>query len=71
MQSHICRITGQEFSAGSCLVEVDEKRAPACQVTLKYENEQLHRLVTSIHLSRPENYATFRAGNAIPGISAR
>ncbi|MBW2237776.1 MAG: radical SAM protein [Deltaproteobacteria bacterium] len=56
MQSHICRITGQEFSAGSCLVEVDEKRAPACQVTLKYENEQLHRLVTSIHLSRPENY---------------
>ena len=28
----------------------------ACRATLKYENSQIHRLITSIHLSRPENY---------------
>ena len=56
MESHICRMTEQGFSAGSCLVEVDGKRAQACQVTLKHEDGQHHRLVTSIHLSCPENY---------------
>jgi pyruvate-formate lyase-activating enzyme len=28
----------------------------ACRATLKYENNQIYRLITSIHLSRPENY---------------
>ena len=56
MKSHTCRIKEQGFSAGSCLVEADGKRALACLATLKYENKQTYRLVTSIHLSRPENY---------------
>ncbi|MCK5194911.1 MAG: hypothetical protein KAQ71_13950, partial [Desulfobulbaceae bacterium] len=56
MKSHICKIKEQGFSPGSCLVEAEGKRALACQVTLKYENNQPYRLITSIHLSRPENY---------------
>ena len=56
MESHICRMTENGFSTGSCLVAADGKRAPACQVTLKHENGHPRRLITSIHLSRPENY---------------
>ena len=56
MESLKCRLKEQGFSAGSCLVEADEKRLLACQATLKYENNQTHRLITSVHLSRPENY---------------
>jgi len=41
---------------GSCRVDVDGDPAPACQVTLKQENDQISRLITSVHLSRPENY---------------
>jgi hypothetical protein len=35
---------------------VKGKPVLACQATLKYENNNLHRLITSIHLSRFENY---------------
>jgi len=56
MDSDICRLKEQGFSQGSCLVEGDGKRAPACQVTLKHKNRQLYRMITAIHLSRPENY---------------
>ena len=31
-------------------------RRLACRATLKYENNDIHRLITSVHLSRPENY---------------
>lgn len=34
----------------------DKTRKPACQATLKWENEQWHRVITSAHLSRPEDY---------------
>ena len=33
-----------------------DKRMPACQATLKNVNGKPYRLITSIHLSRPENY---------------
>ncbi|MGI9569033.1 MAG: radical SAM protein, partial [Desulfobulbia bacterium] len=56
MDSNICRLTEQEFSQGDCLVKANRKSAPACQVTLKYRNRQPYRLITAIHLSRPENY---------------
>jgi pyruvate-formate lyase-activating enzyme len=49
-------LTEQGFSSGSCLVEAHGKRALACRATLKCENNELYRLITSIHLSRPENY---------------
>jgi len=56
MKPSKCRLKNQGRSPGSCLVKVDGKRQPACQATLKYENGEPYRLITSIHLSRPENY---------------
>jgi pyruvate-formate lyase-activating enzyme len=56
MKSFKCRLKEQGFAAGKCAVEVDGRQQLACQATLKYENNQIHRLITSIHLSRPENY---------------
>jgi pyruvate-formate lyase-activating enzyme len=56
MESFICGIKEQGFSPGSCLVDVAERREQACKATLKLENEQMYRLITSVHLSRPENY---------------
>ncbi|MBW2409947.1 MAG: radical SAM protein [Deltaproteobacteria bacterium] len=51
-----CNLIKQGFSTGSCRVEADGKRGMACQKTLKYEHNRVQRLITSIHLSRPENY---------------
>jgi pyruvate-formate lyase-activating enzyme len=56
MQTSKCKLKHDGYCKGSCAVEVDGRRQLACQATLKYENNQLHRLITSIHLSRPENY---------------
>jgi len=51
-----CRLRKQGLSPGSCLTKVDGKHQLACQATLKYENGEPYRLITSVHLSRPENY---------------
>jgi pyruvate-formate lyase-activating enzyme len=51
-----CHLKGQGFSAGSCTVEVEGRRQLACRATLKYVNSEVYRLITSVHLSRPENY---------------
>ena len=56
MESHPCRLKKQGFPPGKCSVRVGEQRAPACQATLKEDDGGLHRLVSSVHLSRPENY---------------
>jgi pyruvate formate lyase activating enzyme len=56
MKASKCRLKQQGFSPGSCAVEVDGKPQLACRATLKYENDEIYRLVTSAHLSRPENY---------------
>lgn len=56
MNTYTCRLKSQGFSAGSCAAEADGKSVPACRTTLKYENDRIYRLITSIHLSRPENY---------------
>ena len=56
MEKSNCRLKKQGFTTGSCLVESDGKHRPACEATLKYENENIYRLITSVHLSRPENY---------------
>jgi len=52
----ICKLKEQGFEPGSCGVRIDGKRAPACQATMKWEHGEWYRLITSIHLSRPENY---------------
>ncbi|UCF90566.1 MAG: radical SAM protein [Desulfobacterales bacterium] len=56
MKHSECRLIDQGFAAGSCGVEAGGRRAPACRVTLKHDDHQIYRLITSIHLSRPENY---------------
>jgi pyruvate-formate lyase-activating enzyme len=56
MKSFECRLKKQGFIAGSCAVEAEGKRQLACQATLKYVNDEIQRLITSVHLSRPENY---------------
>ncbi len=56
MRTPTCRLQKQGHSPGSCLVEVDGRQRLACQATLQYKNEQIARLITSVHLSRPENY---------------
>ena len=56
METVRCHLKEQGFSAGSCAVEAEGKRRLACQATLKYANGEVYRLITSVHLSRPENY---------------
>ena len=56
MKTPKCHLKNQGFSAGSCAVEVEGKRQLACRATLKYVNSEVYRLITSVHLSRPENY---------------
>jgi hypothetical protein len=56
MQTYKCRLKEHGFSAGSCMVDVQGKRRLACQATLRYANDEIHRLITSVHLSRPDNY---------------
>ncbi|MBW1841367.1 MAG: radical SAM protein, partial [Deltaproteobacteria bacterium] len=56
MEPAVCSLKEQGLSAGSCRVTTNGKASPACQATLKYENNEIYRLITSIHLSRPENY---------------
>jgi pyruvate formate lyase activating enzyme len=51
-----CHLKEQGLRPGSCRVKIDGKHALACQATLKREDGKWYRLITSIHLSRPENY---------------
>ncbi len=56
MEGFLCRLKEQGVPRGSCAVKVNGKYFPACRITLRCENNEVHRLITSIHLSRPENY---------------
>ncbi|MDY7032140.1 MAG: radical SAM protein [Thermodesulfobacteriota bacterium] len=56
MEDFICRLKEQGFSQGSCSVKVDGKNMPVCRATLASEGNEISRFITSIHLSRPENY---------------
>ena len=52
-----CRMVKQGFSKGACEVALKEGiTKPACIATLKFENGQYYRVITSMHLSRPEDY---------------
>ncbi|MFC1850799.1 radical SAM protein [candidate division CSSED10-310 bacterium] len=51
-----CSLQAQGFVQGSCLVKTETEPERACQVTLKRQQNSWARLITSIHLSRPENY---------------
>lgn len=56
VESVRCKLKEQGYVPGSCGVKVNGRKAPACVATLKEEGGEVYRLITSIHLSRPENY---------------
>ncbi|MFH1242749.1 MAG: hypothetical protein V1689_10370, partial [Pseudomonadota bacterium] len=51
-----CKLKEQGYSPGSCRVKVNGRHMSACVATLKEEDGEIYRMITSIHLSRPENY---------------
>lgn len=51
-----CRLQKKGLAPGSCKVRVNGESLPACMATLKQDNGGVRRLISSIHLSRPENY---------------
>jgi pyruvate-formate lyase-activating enzyme len=52
-----CRMVKQGYSKGVCEVTLkNDSKKPACIATLKFEKGQYHRLIKSMHLSRPEDY---------------
>ncbi|MDI6756172.1 MAG: radical SAM protein [Thermodesulfobacteriota bacterium] len=52
----LCTLRDQGFHLGSCTVSVAGKNALACQATLRKKNSNFERLISAVHLSRPENY---------------
>jgi len=51
-----CNLIKQGYAPGSCFTETKGRKGPACKVTLSKNEKGLLRLITSCHLSRPENY---------------
>ncbi len=51
-----CPLRQQGFKAGSCLVTTGGKKDLACRLTLREKDGEPERLISAIHLSRPENY---------------
>jgi len=51
-----CNLIKQGYPQGSCYVEWEGKKSPACEVTLKQTDNGPLRLISAVHLSRPENY---------------
>ncbi len=51
-----CNLMQQGYRPGSCLVATGNKRQLACEATLRLQEGEWQRLITSMHLSRPENY---------------
>jgi pyruvate formate lyase activating enzyme len=51
-----CQLIKQGYAQGSCFVQVEHGKALACEVTLKQTDTGSRRLISAVHLSRPENY---------------
>ncbi len=51
-----CRLIQQAYAQGSCWVEAEGRKVLACEATLKQTDSGLLRLISAVHLSRPENY---------------
>jgi pyruvate formate lyase activating enzyme len=56
MEPRQCRLKDQGLKPGSCAVKVGDHHALACQATLSEDSKGPSRLISTIHLSRPENY---------------
>jgi len=56
-EKYFCNMVKQGYSKGACEVALKNgSYKTACTATLKFENGQFHRVITSMHLSRPEDY---------------
>ena len=51
-----CNLIKQGYAQGSCLVDVEGKKTVACEATLQQTDNGPLRLISAVHLSRPENY---------------
>ena len=51
-----CNLIKQGYPQGNCFIEVDQGKSPACEATLKKTDTGFLRLISAVHLSRPENY---------------
>lgn len=51
-----CNLIKQGYPQGSCFTEVEGKKVVACEATLKQTDNGPLRLISAVHLSRPENY---------------
>jgi len=51
-----CNLIKQGYPQGNCFVEVEQGKSLACEATLKKTDHGLLRLISAVHLSRPENY---------------
>ncbi|MFX1575109.1 MAG: radical SAM protein [Promethearchaeota archaeon] len=54
---YFCNMVKQGYQKGACETYLkDNSKKSACQATLKFENGKYHRVITAMHLSRPEDY---------------
>jgi pyruvate formate lyase activating enzyme len=51
-----CALIQHGYPQGSCLVQVGEGKALACEAALKRTDSGWLRRISAVHLSRPENY---------------
>ncbi len=51
-----CNLIKQGYPQGNCFVEIGQGKSAACEATLKKTDNGLLRLISAVHLSRPENY---------------
>ena len=53
----LCEMVKQGYNKGACEVKMKNGLTEvACKATLKYEGGQYHRVISAMHLSRPEDY---------------
>lgn len=53
----LCEMVNQGYNKGACEVKMKNGLTEvACKATLKHEEGQYHRVISAMHLSRPEDY---------------
>jgi len=51
-----CNLIKQGYPQGSCFTEAEGGKLHACEATLRHTDNGSLRLISAVHLSRPENY---------------
>jgi len=51
-----CNLIKQGYPQGSCFIEIEQGKSLVCEATLRKTDDGLLRLISAVHLSRPENY---------------